>query len=262
VLLAGVIAWRLLHPGLHPDRYGVRVAHLSLHSRLFHEDLDEAVVTPPRLRRGRRPLLVLLYGRGSSPDELLSAQLFAALESEGSDAPIVLLPNGDDASYWHDRATGRWATSVVREAIPDAVRAYRADPHRVAIGGFSMGGFGALDIARLHPGRFCAIGGHSAALFEMAGEATEGSFDDAEDFSRHDLFSLESHYGATPIWMDVGADDPFRKADSDYARVLRARGADITFRTWPGGHNGSYWRSHMDAYIRFYAAALSRCGTG
>ena len=28
---------------------------------------------------------------------------------------------------------------------------------------------------------------------------------------------------------------------------------------WPGAHEGNYWRSHWDDYLRFYASALARC---
>jgi S-formylglutathione hydrolase FrmB len=48
--------------------------------------------------------------------------------------------------------------------IPQVTRRFGTDRRRVAIGGISMGGFGAYDLARLNPGRFCAVGGHSPAL--------------------------------------------------------------------------------------------------
>jgi S-formylglutathione hydrolase FrmB len=57
----------------------------------------------------------------------------------------------------------------------------------VAIGGISMGGFGALNLARLDPRRFCAVGGHSAALWASGADSAAGAFDDAADFSRNDV---------------------------------------------------------------------------
>ena len=75
-----------------------------------------------------------------------------ALGQLGPRAPAVLFPDGDDHSYWHDRRDGRWETYVLREAIPAAIRRLRADPRRVAIGGISMGGYGAFNIA-LPPSR-------------------------------------------------------------------------------------------------------------
>lgn len=169
----------------------------------------------------------------------------------------MLLVNGGDSSYYHDRRDGQWGAYVLREAIPAAIQRLHADRRRVAIGGMSMGGFGALDLARNAPGRFCAVGGHSAALWRTGGETPAGAFDDAADFARHDLFAKSRH--RVPVWLDVGTEDPFRSADTAFAQRLRARGARVTFRVWPGGHASSYWRAHLDAYLRFYATALGSC---
>jgi enterochelin esterase-like enzyme len=126
-----------------------------------------------------------------------------------------------------------------------------------------MGGFGALDISRLHPGMFCAVGGHSAAIFATAGNTTQGSFDDAEDFAKHDLAKwaaqTKNPLAGTPVWMDVGADDPFHDTDVQVADDLKAHGASISFHVFPGGHNWDYWNAHTSDYVRFYAAALREC---
>jgi pimeloyl-ACP methyl ester carboxylesterase len=131
----------------------------SLHSRVLGRDLEQVVVPEGR----SRPLLVFLHGRGDGPGELLGDELVDALRELGPEAPNVLFPSGGESSYWHDRRDGAWGRYVVEEAIPAALQRLHADRRRVAIGGFSMGGFGALDLARLHPGRFCAVGGHAAA---------------------------------------------------------------------------------------------------
>ena len=135
-------------------------------------------------------LLVFLHGRGSRPDSILQQPLFAALRDLGGQAPNVLLPDGGDHSYWHDRRDGKWGTSLLREAMPAALARSHADSDRVAIGGISMGGFGALDVARLAPSRFCAVGAHSAALWFRSRNTPAGTFDDAEDFSEHDVIGF------------------------------------------------------------------------
>jgi enterochelin esterase-like enzyme len=152
---------------------------------------------------------------------------------------------------------------VIHEVIPQALRRLHADPRRVAIGGISMGGFGAYDIARLDPGRFCAVGGHSAALWASGGETAAGAFDDGEDFARHDVIGAaeasSDPYSRKSLWLDVGTEDPFRTADTRLAHELREKGEDVSFHVWPGGHEGSYWRRHWNEYLRFYANALARC---
>ena len=225
----------------------------TVHSGFVHRDLQQITI-----RTGdQRPLLVLLHGRGGRPDDLLNLGLEAALRRLGRRAPDVLLVNGGDSSYYHDRRDGRWSAYVLQEAIPAAIRRLDADRKRVAIGGMSMGGFGALDLARIAPNRFCAVGGHSAALWRTGGETPAGAFDDAADFARHDLFANGRY--RMPVWLDVGTGDPFRSADTAFAQRLRARGVRVTFRIWPGGHAFSYWKAHLDAYLRFYATALGSC---
>jgi S-formylglutathione hydrolase FrmB len=240
--------------GLHT--HGARVVHFPLHSSYVGSTLEQTAVIPPETPpRGRRPLLVLLHWRGGTPDMLLSNELFAGLAKLGSRAPLVVMPADDRDSFFHDRDDGRWAQYVVHEVIPAAVRRLGADPSRVAIGGTSMGGFGALDIARLWPGRFCAVGAHSPAIFTSDAASMAGSFDGPGDFARHDLLALHPSYGSTPLWIDVGTEDRFRAADVRLAGELGA-----TAHVWPGKHGSRYWRAHMTSYLRFYADALARCG--
>jgi S-formylglutathione hydrolase FrmB len=151
----------------------------------------------------------------------------------------------------------------MREVIPEAVRRLHADPRRIAIGGISMGGFGAFDLARLNPGRFCAVGGHSPALWQTAGETASGAFDDADDFARHDVIAdarlHPDRFAGERLWIDSGTEDPFVPGIRAFVAALRTNGLRISTHSWPGGHEGAYWRRHWDAYLGFYADALAAC---
>jgi S-formylglutathione hydrolase FrmB len=246
---------------------GAKVVHYTLASRALGRSLDEIAIVPPG--GGRRMLLVLLHGRHDpsrlswllpakdGPESMLGNSLFDALRALGSQAPVVVLLNGGGHSYWHDRRDGAWASMVLDDAIPDAVRRFRTERGRVAIGGISMGGYGALHLASLRPGAFCAVGGHSAALWESAGATAPGAFDDAADYARNDVFAAarRGRLDRAPIWLDGGAEDPFHDADAAFASLLRARGDRVSYHVWPGGHTESYWQAHMAAYLRFYASA-------
>jgi predicted esterase len=247
-----------------PDRHGAREVHFTVASRLVGRSLHEVAIVPSGAAPGRRPLLVFLHGRGGKPGDFFSAEFYAALERLGPKAPIVVQLDGGDHSYWHDRRGGRWGGYVLREAIPEAVRVLGADPRRVAIGGISMGGYGAFDIARrARKGRFCAVGGHSPAFWLSGGDSAPGAFDDAADFARHDVYayagSRRRPYGSTPLWIDRGDRDPFASADAELVRALRASGAEVSSHVWPGRHETEYWRAHTASYLRFYADALARC---
>jgi S-formylglutathione hydrolase FrmB len=256
----------------YTNTHGATVVHYRLASRLLGRTLDEVAVVPEGRPRDR-PLLVLLHGRHdpprlswliptrTGPESLLSDQFFAGLSRLGARAPVVVLLNGGGHSYYHDRRDGPWASMVLREAIPDTVHRFRTHAGRIAIGGESMGGYGALHIASLRPGEFCAVAGHSAALWLTAGQTAPGAFDDAADYARNDVFAAvrRGAYNHLRVWIDGGTADPFRPADAAFVTRLRRRGIAVAYHVWPGGHTHSYWNSHMAAYLRFYANALATC---
>jgi S-formylglutathione hydrolase FrmB len=248
------------------DEHGARTVHLTIHSRAVGKDLGVNVVEPADPPPpGKRALLVFLHGHGGSEDSYSEDEaVFRGLARLGRRAPLIAFPDGGEHSYWHDRAEGGWGTYVMREVIPTVVRRFGVDPRRVAIGGISMGGFGAYDLALLHPGRFCAVGGHSAALWFEGGETAPGAFEDAEDFERNDVVAQvranPDAFGAIPIWNDFGSEDPFRVYDEGFDEALAAGSADLSVHTGPGGHETSYWDPHWPAYLRFYADALANCG--
>jgi poly(3-hydroxybutyrate) depolymerase len=222
-------------------------------SRAVGETLEHRVLVPDGAG-DKPPLLVLLHGRGGGPEGMVSGALEDALDAVGDRAPIVLLPDGGEASYWHNRRDGAWARMVVREAIPAAIERYDADPKRVAIGGISMGGFGALHLAAAFPDRFCAVGAHSPAIFPDAASTAEGAFDDAEDFDRHDLIARAAQI-PRGAWVDIGDEDPFAPA----VRTLVDRMTAPRFHPWEGGHDGDYWNAHTNEYVDFYARELADC---
>ena len=244
------------------DTQGARVVRWVIDGPQVHAALPVAAVVPAGASTGPRPLLVFLHGFGGTQDTSLVDPMFAALARLGGRAPDVVFPYGGADSYWHNRADGRWSSYVLDQVIPQAIARLHADPTRVAIGGISMGGFGALDIARLHPTRFCAVGGHSAALFTSGGTSAPGAFDSAQDFANHDVIGAartQDSYRGLAVWLDVGTGDPFRAADTTLVSELRAHGQAVQFHVWPGNHDQAYWNSHWSSYLGFYASALASC---
>jgi S-formylglutathione hydrolase FrmB len=265
IAIVGIGAWRLVDAALAPDTQGATVEHFTIHSKAVGRKLPVTVVVPAGADEGRRrPVLVFLHGRDSDQDAWLVQPFFSALAQAGHRAPIVAFPYGGDHSYWHNRESGDWAEYVMNEVIPQVARRYAADPDRVAIGGISMGGFGAFDLALHFPGRFCAVGGHSPALWQTGAETAPGAFDDAADFERNDVIGAAASdpapFVSQPVWVDAGADDPFQPWDQTFADELRSDGADETIHlNDPGGHDADYWSSHWNGYMRFYAHALAHC---
>jgi poly(3-hydroxybutyrate) depolymerase len=266
VVLAALVYLALSITLLAPvDEHGAQMTHLTIRSEAVGRELGVNVVEPGRLpARGQRSLLVFLHGRGGSDGTFTGNEaMFEGLARLGSRAPVVAFPDGGEHSYWHNRPEGNWGTFVMREVIPTAVRRFGIDPQRVAIGGISMGGFGAYDLALLHPKRFCAVGGHSPALWFEAGETAPGAFESAADFQRNDVIGMvrgnPDAFAGMRVWNDYGGEDPFRAYDEGFVDYLRADGAKLSAHSWHGGHDNGYWNAHWAAYLRFYACSLAHC---
>lgn len=263
VVLAAVGVALVLTVFRKQPTHGASVLHFTLRSEAVHQTLRETVVVPPASNGAGRPLLIVLHGQGVS-EPVPPPAIFPALAKLGAGAPDVVFPAGGQDAYWHDRRSGAWARYVYDEVLPRTISFLHANGRRVAIGGISMGGFGAYDIARLHPHRFCAVGGHSAALWLESSEAPAGAFDNAEDFERNDVIAAAvknaNPYPGARLWLDVGSEDSLRAANTTFAEVLRAKGRHVAFHVWPGGHEASYWERHWGSYLDFYASALHDCG--
>jgi len=266
-LLAAALALAALAGCGRADPHGAQITRLAFHSAAVGRTEHVTVVVPPGSTSRPRPLLVFLHGRGGDDESELGTQsLFDELRRLGPRAPAIAFPDGGDASYWHARGDGDWARYVTGEVIPRVARRFGLDARRVAIGGISMGGFGALDLAEARARRWCAVGAHSPALWRTAGETASGAFDDARDFAAHDVVAIAGTAGgaaalrAQPLWIDAGDEDPFLPGDQAFVAALRAAGdAGVALSTRPGGHDGGYWDGRWPEYLRFYAAALARC---
>jgi poly(3-hydroxybutyrate) depolymerase len=116
VVVVAAGAWVHAHQGGrgYESTHGSTVTRFTLQSSILGRGLDEVLVRPPSGGRGRT-LLVFLHGRGAKPDFILGDRFFEALRGLGRRAPDVLLADGGDHSYWHDRRDGRWGNVRARD---------------------------------------------------------------------------------------------------------------------------------------------------
>jgi S-formylglutathione hydrolase FrmB len=243
--------------------FGARVHKIEIDSDVLDRTLPVAVVVPRRTPPDDRSLLIFLHGRNEDERSYLVDPMFEALADLRDRAPVVAFPYGGSSSYWHNRDSGQWAEYVLSELIPKLIRRYDIAPRKIAIGGISMGGFGAFDIARLAPRRFCAVGGHSPAIWENAGETADGAFDDPADFERNNVIEAAkldpNPFRGARLWIDAGNDDPFLPGDEAFESALRSAGLDPVVRGGSGGHDSGYWNGNWREYLGFYARALNKC---
>lgn len=104
------------------------------------------------------PLVVFLHGRGQSESQLLAPQFVEDL-AERTDT-IVVAPYGRAYNFF------RGSESDVYDAFDAASRAFKIDPRKRYLAGYSMGGFSAFTIAPMHPEDWAAVMCISGALLD------------------------------------------------------------------------------------------------
>lgn len=233
-----------------------RLSSGSFESGLRKTEVRYLICRPPGVSStDHLPVVIALHGRGGSAGSILDVGLDAAQASAvaaGARGFAVVGVDGGEASYWHARRDGTDAGAMVTDELLPLLQARGMDTNRVALYGFSMGGWGALHLLATHPGRFRAAATASAALWTSAARTPAGAFDDAADFERTDVFAAAATIAKTPLRMDCGDADPFVEANRAFRALIPGVGGAIT----PGGHDGAYWRAQAPAELIFLAAHL------
>ena len=153
---------------------------------------------------------------------------------------------------------------MLEELIPALVDRFEIEPERIAIGGISMGGFGAY---RHRPPAARSCSARSAATPPPSGrtprDTAPGAFDDDDDFDRHDVIAAvgppADPLAGKRVWLDVGDEDPFDDATRLSGRRSTRAAPRSRLHVGDGGHESSYWNSNWSRYMQFYARALKEC---
>ncbi len=211
------------------------------------------------------PVLYMLHGAGGHRDEWICYNLVQVADwemSQGTLSPmIIILPQGDRGFWVNNVGDGpRWGDYVAQDLVLYVDSTFRTLPvaESRAIGGLSMGGFGALTLAFTHLDTFGVVGAHSPSLHP---EGWNLSFlGSGEEFAERDPLSLA---GTLPglerlrIWIDVAVEDNWLGRVHELHETIAWRGIEHAWHVFPGTHVGEYWITHTPEYLGFYADTLS-----
>ncbi|SBT40178.1 alpha/beta hydrolase [Micromonospora auratinigra] len=232
----------------------------TFRSAARRREVGFAIAYPPGYAPGAPlPVCLALHGYASDARAAVHAgaypEFLAGALPQGA-APFALAaPDGGDG-YWHPHADDDPLGMLVDEFLPLlAGRGLRTD--RVAVAGWSMGGYGALLAALTHPRRFRLVVATSPAVFHSYGDARRvnpGAFDSADEWARHDVTARAREFAGLPVRIAIGAADPFAPA----VRTLRDRLPDPgVVRISTGCHDGDFWTSVAPGQVRAISAALA-----
>ncbi len=215
----------------------------------------------PGGRAERLPVMVSLHGLGgshtSAVTELGVDRFLPAAVAAGVPRFAIATVDGG-TTYWHPRPSGEDAGAMVVDELLPLLAAQGLDTERVALQGWSMGGYGALRLGGiLGASRMAAVAALSAALWTDPASASRSGFADAAEYVRYSVMGHQTDLDGIPVRVDCGTDDPFHAADVAYVAGFARR---IVSTFGPGAHNPAYWTRMMPAQLGFVGRALASGG--
>ena len=227
-----------------------------------HRQVGWSLALPPGASPRGLPVVLVLHGRGvdhAAAFDQLRLHLFLAGCVRAGARPFALAAADGGDSYWHTRRDGDDPVAMLTHEFLPLLAGFGLRTTGVGVLGWSMGGYGALLLARESQRRNLAgvdvavAAASSPALFSAFGASVPGAFDDASDFARYGALAGAPGVGSTPLYVACGADDAFTSETERYRRnVSPAPAGGIS----SGCHTDGYWRSVAGAQLAFLAANL------
>jgi enterochelin esterase-like enzyme len=218
-----------------------------LDTTLLPYPLEYQIYLPPcytEMTEHRYPVLYLLHGQTYTDQQWIRLgvpQVLDRLIASGESVPFLVVMPGE--RYWQQPDDTHFDEALTGVLIPYVDQSYRTIPDRQhrAIGGLSRGGGWAIHLGLKRWELFGALGAHSPAIFWL---------DD-----KH----LEEWLAAIPpeslprIYVDSGDNDKELKTTLAFEQLLTKEGIPHEWHLFTGFHNETYWRAHVEDYLRWYA---------
>jgi S-formylglutathione hydrolase FrmB len=263
----------------------------------------------------RWPVIYYLNGLGGDETNWTQLADLGGAADVMSLAAIVVMPDGDDGFYTNsvtprdydkcmkdgtglfdareDHATecvkkADYEDYIVKDLVGhvDATYATIRDRRARGIAGFSMGGFGALELAMRHTDLFSAAASHSGvdallyvgphpydkskvqilddvtqwgAVVEPIGSWVRAIYGtDRANWEAHDPAVLAQKLapGELALYLDCGTTDMFGlDAEAEYLHdVLTAHGIAHSYYIGPGRHDFDFWKPRLPHSLAFFTA--------
>jgi S-formylglutathione hydrolase len=157
----------------------VKIQSTALAKNLIGEETERTILVylPPDYDTStkRYPVVYFLPGFGDRSMDTSSDAITALIQKGTIQEMIIVVAPGDNrlggSFYVNSPVTGNWEDFIVQEVVGYVDNHYRtiARVESRGISGHSMGGFGALNMAMLHPDLFGAVYSLSPGLFDENG---------------------------------------------------------------------------------------------
>ncbi|HEX3377681.1 MAG TPA: alpha/beta hydrolase-fold protein [Candidatus Acidoferrales bacterium] len=295
LIFAFLLAFALFFAG--DARAQERADCRAIHSAILHSPVRFCVFLPasysdPGAKTRKYPLLYLLHGLGGTQQSMAVNGEWTELQDLRGENKvgdfIVVSPEAWDTFYINSRdGKTLYSDFFLREFMPYVERSYRIQGTRMTRGitGFSMGGYGALRFAFLHPELFGSVSAHGAAIVRdppnsVSGMQSAGNFVSevlgktfGDPINRQFWFQNSPFVLAkekaeelkrTKIYFDCGTEDTYglNVGATELHETLDGLKIPHEFHLYPGGHGTSYLVAHRSASFEFHWGVFHSASQG
>jgi enterochelin esterase family protein len=259
-----------------------RVQCGAMRSKYVPGSIGYCAMLPPSYdaKPGKKfPVLYFLHGLGADQSFLASTGASSGIEETWEEKRlgefVIITPQAENSFYINSR-DGHilYDDFFVKEFVPQMERRFRliGDRSARAIGGISMGGYGALRFAFKYPRMFTSVAVHMPALLEELPHGSSGiglgvflgtAFGSPlnERFWKENtpfVFARTANLQGLKIYFDCGDHDNygFDAGTRQLDRLLTARHVEHEMHIYPGGHDWQFVSEHLEASMEFQSRAF------
>jgi len=231
----------------------------------------------PDGQAGPFPVLYLLHGLSDDSTTWLRR---SRIEVYVKDLPlVVVMPDGYRGFYTNNHQGPAYARHVAEElpALIERTFPVRAARSARAIGGLSMGGYGALRLGLGYADRYCSVHSHSGAV----GWNAKGGYPAMarkRNWPPEFVAELKRVFGPSPVGgphdllvlakaakkarrlpalsLDCGTEDYLLPDNREFTQLLTEAKIPFVYREHPGVHDWDYWDLHIREALQFHAGNL------
>lgn len=186
---------------------------------------------------------------------------------------VVVMPDGGRGWYTNAVDGPAHEDDLIEDVIGLIDRTFpvRAERAGRAIGGLSMGGYGALKLGLNHPGMFASITSHSGVVGCCRDRAASHRL--SPEFHRifgpdpaggpEDPFALVTTIepaSLPALRLDCGVEDELITQNRTFHQHLNQHQIVHEYEEFPGGHDWSYWDEHVREAVAFHTNHLHLIG--
>jgi putative tributyrin esterase len=231
------------------------IATMEFPSAALGRQVTFSVILP---EAGDGPFPVVYQLHGASDDHRAWLQRSNLVRHASGLPLIVVLPDGG-LSFWADvHPLLRYETFVIDDLDRHVRRTFPVRTGPAAIGGLSMGGYGAIRLALRHPERFSSVFAHSSRVPTRA-ELRNLAWARGADLDELDLEVIIERADparAPRISLDCGLADHLLGDSRRLHALLDRRGIVHDYAEYEGAHTWDYWDAHVPEALRQHCRVL------